>query len=187
MREWGIERHNANWPDLHVSEGAIRCLWELRACGCFMLLMHHWMSIGMYLHCVVTHDVNSAKSRLELAVLVQSITRSSLHHSPNSSPLTLLITAWVGHHGFLSFFLLASTAPGAPLRSPHGGLCSVIPHSFVCSIPEEEILYKCCSDPAQPCMSHDGLLYPLYCQNEQWVYISLLLNQPHHSASLAES
>lgn len=57
---------------------------------------------------------------------------------PHSSPLTLLITPWVGHHCFLSFFLLASMAPSVPLRSPHGRLYSLIPQSFIHCIPEEE-------------------------------------------------
>ncbi len=76
---------------------------------------------------------------------------------------------------FLSFFLLASMAPSAPLRSPHGRLYSLILQSFIHCIKGEEeqlirgmdrqkneMLFWPC--PAVSWMIHGGLWYLLYCQ-----------------------
>lgn len=93
--------------------------------------------------CIVSHDVTSARSGLELA--------SSLHHTNHSSQLIFPNTPQVGHSRFLSFFLLASAAPSIPLRSPSGWLYELILQSFICCVPEEEADYKRCSDPAQTC------------------------------------
>lgn len=84
--------------------------------------MRLWCVIGLQRRVNVSMSfpptVKWAQSCWELAVLVPSISNSSLHHSLLSEQLTLLITTRLGSDCFLSFFLLASMAPCLPLRRP---------------------------------------------------------------------